>query len=298
LDVTALDLLADWPVTNAAAAVVTGGGSVTTVGDVQHGFRLASVTKLLSAYAGLLAVQEGVVALDDEAGPPGSTVRHLLAHASGLAFDDEVVQAAPGTRRIYSNAGFAVLGRAVEEASGFEFADYLTEAVFRPLSMDTTALRGPAGHGAFAGVADLTRFAGELLRPRLLEAEILSAATTVQFPGLAGVLPGYGRQVPNDWGLGFEIRDGKHPHWTGTHNSPGTFGQFGAAGTFLWVDPVADLALIVLTDRDFGDWCKPLWPVLADAVLADAAGTADAAGAAGTAGTGRADGDAGSGVTD
>ncbi len=217
---TALDLLADWPVTNAAAAVVTGGGSVTTVGDVQHGFRLASVTKLLSAYAGLLAVQEGVVALDDEAGPPGSTVRHLLAHASGLAFDDEVVQAAPGTRRIYSNAGFAVLGRAVEEASGFEFADYLAEAVFRPLSMDTTALRGPAGHGAFAGVADLTRFAGELLRPRLLEAEILSAATTVQFPGLAGVLPGYGRQVPNDWGLGFEIRDGKHPHWTGTHNSP------------------------------------------------------------------------------
>jgi CubicO group peptidase (beta-lactamase class C family) len=48
-----------------------------------------------------------------------------------------------------------------------------------------------------------------------------------------------------------------------------TFGHFGASGTLLWVDPAADLALAVLTDRDFGDWCKPLWPALADAVLAE-----------------------------
>ena len=64
------------------------------------------------------------------------------------------------------------------------------------------------------------------------------------FPGLAGVLPGFGRFEPNDWGLGFELRDDKRPHWTGTGNSPRTFGHFGAAGTFLWVDPDAGLACV------------------------------------------------------
>jgi CubicO group peptidase (beta-lactamase class C family) len=94
-------------------------------------------------------------------------------------------------------------------------------------------------------------------------------ATRVQFPGLTGVLPGYGPQRPNDWGLGFEIRDGKSPHWTGAGNSAGTFGHFGQTGTFIWADPACDLALVVLTDRDFDDWAKPLWPALADRVLAE-----------------------------
>jgi len=92
-------------------------------------------------------------------------------------------------------------------------------------------------------------------------------ATSVQFPGLSGVLPGFGVQRPNDWGLGFEIRDGKAPHWTGTTNSAATYGHFGQTGTFIWVDPVADLALVALTDRDFDDWAKPLWPALSDEVL-------------------------------
>lgn len=92
-------------------------------------------------------------------------------------------------------------------------------------------------------------------------------AITVQFPGVNGVLPGFGVQRPNDWGLGFEIRDGKSPHWTGSANSPATFGHFGQSGTFLWVDPVADLALVALTDRDFGDWTYALWPAISDGVL-------------------------------
>ncbi len=68
----------------------------------------------------------------------------------------------------------------------------------------------------------------------------------MQFPGLTGVLPGFGVQRPNDWGLGFEISDGKSPHWTGSANSGRTYGHFGQSGTFLWVDPDADLALVVL----------------------------------------------------
>ena len=85
-----------------------------------------------------------------------------------------------------------------------------------------------------------------------------------------GILPGFGRQEPNDWGLGFELRDAKSPHWTGTDNSPGTFGHFGASGTFLWVDPEADLACACLTDLEFGPWAREAWPRLADALLAEA----------------------------
>jgi CubicO group peptidase (beta-lactamase class C family) len=92
-------------------------------------------------------------------------------------------------------------------------------------------------------------------------------ATSTVFPGLGGVLPGFGRQEPCDFGLGFEIRDHKAPHWTGSLNSPATFGHFGQAGTFLWVDPVASLALVVLTDRPFAAWAAAAWPPLSDEVV-------------------------------
>jgi CubicO group peptidase (beta-lactamase class C family) len=108
-----------------------------------------------------------------------------------------------------------------------------------------------------------------LLAPSLVAAETLAEATSVQFPGLIGVLPGFRRQEPNDWGLGFELRDGKSPHWTGTRNSPQTFGHFGRSGTFVWVDPEAEVALCCLTDLDFGDWAKTAWPALSDDVLAE-----------------------------
>ena len=266
----ALDLIADWPVSAASAAVVGPTGMLSSRGDLTRAYPLASVTKPLTARAVQLAVEEGVVDLDTPAGPPGSTIRHLLAHASGLAMNSAEELAWPGTRRVYSNYGFAVLATAVEEHSGIEFGRYLTEAVFSPLGMTATRLDGgaaAAGFGAVSTVADLVSFAGDLLRPRTVSGPMHADATSVQFPGLSGVLPGFGVQRPNDWGLGFEIRGGKTPHWTGRANSPGTYGHFGQTGTFIWVDPVADLALVVLTDRDFDEWAKPLWPALSDEVL-------------------------------
>ena len=64
-----------------------------------------------------------------------------------------------------------------------------------------------------------------------------------------------------------ELRDGKSPHWTGSTNSPATFGHFGQSGTFLWVDPELAAACVVLTDRDFGAWAKPLWSEFNDRVV-------------------------------
>jgi CubicO group peptidase (beta-lactamase class C family) len=212
------------------------------------------------------------VDLDTAAGPPGSTVRHLLAHASGLALQSNETLAKPGTRRIYSNYGFAVLAETVQQASGIEFGRYLAEAVFDPLGMATSRLDGgaqAAGFGATSSLADLALFAVDLLTPATVSAQMHAEATAVQFPGLNGVLPGYGQQRPNDWGLGFEIRDSKTPHWTGTMNSVRSYGHFGQSGTLIWADPDINLALVVLTDRDFGDWALPLWPVLADLVISE-----------------------------
>ncbi len=266
----ALDGVDDWPVQNAAAAVVGPCGVLAQHGDIHHRFALASVTKPLAARAAQIAIEEGVVELDTEAGPPGSTVRHLLAHASGYAMHSAEPMAKPGQRRIYSNYGFQVLAETIERASGIEFGRYLAEAVFEPLGMTDSALRGgaeAAGFGATSTIADLTAYAGDLLRPETVSPQLHAQAIDVQFPGLTGVLPGFGVQRPNDWGLGFEIKDAKSPHWTGSTNSGRTYGHFGQSGTFLWVDPDADLALVVLTDRDFGEWAYPCWPALSDEVL-------------------------------
>jgi CubicO group peptidase (beta-lactamase class C family) len=268
--VPALDAIADWPIESAAAAVVTPSGVAADYGDTTKRFVLASVTKPLVARAAQIAIEEGVVELDTAAGPPGSTVRHLLAHATGYAMNSAELIAKPGQRRVYSNYGFRVLAETIEQASGIEFGEYLTEAVFEPLGMTDTALEGgtaAAGFGATSTVADLTAFAGDLLRPATVSSQMHAAATEVQFPGLSGILPGFGSQRPNDWGLGFEIRDAKSPHWTGSSNSGRTYGHFGQSGTFLWVDPDVDLALVVLTDRTFGEWTYPLWPAISDEVL-------------------------------
>ena len=265
----ALDPVGSWPVGAAAAAVVGPDGTVLeTYGQQDKVFPLASVTKPLVALSVLVAVEEGALGLDDPAGPEGSTVRHLLAHASGLAPDKDLVVAKPATRRIYSNAGFDVLGDHLAAVTGLGCADYLHQALAEPLGLTGTALVGPPHAGGESTVGDLALVTAELVRPgRLLHPSTVAALATVQFPGLSGVVPGYGRQQDNDWGLGLEIRDAKSPHWTGRGNHPSTYGHFGRSGTFLWVDPVARVGLVVLTDTEFEQWAKDAWPPLADAVL-------------------------------
>ena len=267
---TPLDVIADWPVPAASAAVIGRSGVLAAYGDGAREYRLASVTKPLVARAAQVAVEEGVVDLDSPAGPPGATVRHLLSHASGYSMHSAQTLAEPGTRRVYSNFGFGVLAETIESQSGIEFGRYLSEAVFEPLGMTASRLDGGAAAAGFGGIStvdDLVFFAADLLAPRTVSAQLHAEAISVQFPGLTGVLPGFGVQRPNDWGLGFEIRDDKSPHWTGTRNSPRTFGHFGQTGTFLWVDPARELSLVVLTARDFDEWAKPLWPALSDEVL-------------------------------
>jgi len=258
-----------------AADLVDGWAVVTPSGVRPHGVTdavcaWASVTKALFSLAVWVAVEEGTLDLDAPAGPPGSTLRHLLAHASGLAFEGDVVLARAGARRIYSNTGIEVAAGALEVASGMAWSDYVVEAVCRPLGMDGTVVTGSAAAGASGPLDDLVLLAAELLTPTLVAPETWAAATSVAFPGLPGVLPGFGPQDSNDWGLGVEVRGHKSPHWTPAEASPGTFGHFGQAGGFVWVDPVAGVACASLSDRDFGPWAAEAWPVVGSAALAEA----------------------------
>ncbi len=275
-----------WPVGNAAVGVATfagrtGGGARRppevrgTTGPEDRPFAWASVTKTATALAVLVAVEEGTLHLDEEAGPPGSTVGHLLAHASGLGPDPGPPLAPPGTVRIYSNAGFQVLGDLVARRAGMPFAEYLREGVLDPLAMDAVTLdpgdpAGPAASGLRGPLTGLLRLAAEWAVPTLVTAGTHRSAVSVRFPGLGGVLPGYRRFDPCDWGFGVEVRGHKRPHWTGAANSASTYGHFGRSGSFLWIDPEAGVVCAGLGDRPFGRWAARSWPALADAVIAEA----------------------------
>lgn len=269
----ALARTASWPVPHVAAAAVLPDGSVLSEGDTNRRFALASISKMLVGYTLVIAAEEGSLSLDAPAGQPGCTIRHLLAHAGGYAFDGPTPIARPGGRRIYSNTGIELAADALSSATGIEFAQYLQEAVLDPLGMNSTTLVGSPAHGMSSTVDDLLRFVHELRSSRLLSAEGARSYRSVQFTGLAGIVPGFGRFDDCPWGLATEIRGGKQPHWTGSRNSPATFGHFGGAGTMLWLDPAINVACIALADLDFDRWAdvaRREWPALSDSIIAAA----------------------------
>ncbi len=271
---SALHLVTGWPVDHVAAAIVTRHGTE-RIGDAEHSYRLASLTKVMTAWAVMVGVEEGIVDLDGPLlhveAPVGATMRHLLSHAAGFGFDGATPVAAIERRRMYSNTGIERAAAELAAAAEMPFRHYLTEAVIDPLGMAATELRGSPAHGIWSTLDDCIRFVSEMLEPRLLAPETYAEVIRPQFPTLAGIVPDVGRFDPCPWGLGVEIHGAKAPHWMGRANSAATFGHFGGAGTMMWVDPLADVGVVALTDRMFDEWhaeALQLWPEFSDAVLA------------------------------
>ena len=140
--------------------------------------------------------------------------------------------------------------------------------VLEPLGMASVLIPGSPAHSGEGSARDLSLFARELAAPRLVSSALAERARTPVLPGLDGVLPGYGRQAPNPFGLGVEVRGNKSPHWTGKGNSPRTFGHFGQSGSFIWVDPVAGRQAVFLGAEPFGPVHRRTWPALGDQILA------------------------------
>ena len=273
---TALHLVTGWPVDHVGAAIITDGG-VDHVGDPERRYALASLSKPIAAWAIMIAVEEGVIDLDRPLqhvdAPEGATMRHLLSHAGGFAFDGDRPIAAIERSRIYSNTGFERAADELAAAAAMPFHDYLSEAVFVPLAMTSTALNGSPAHGVTSTLTDTITFVSEMRRPRLLARSTVDEMIRPQYPSLGGIVPGVGRFDRCPWGLGVELHGDKSPHWMGRANSAATFGHFGGSGTMMWVDPRADVAVVALTDRRFEEWSAEalqLWPAFSDAALAEA----------------------------
>ena len=279
----ALDLLHEFPVPTTAGAVLLDGRVVDTEGCVDHRFRLASLSKAITAWAILIGVEEGIVALDEPVGPAPTTgvrtLRHLLAHAGGYGFDGPTPIVSPERKRIYSNTGIEVAADHLATAADMAFGDYLRLGLFEPLGMSASTLDGSPAFAMWSTVSDVTAFLTEVTKPTLISPATAADARRPQFPSLGGIVPGVGRFDTCPWGMGFEIRGDKSPHWTGTHNSAATFGHFGGAGTMMWLDPdVAPghtLGVVALADRPFDEWAGDalrLWPALSDAVIEEFVG--------------------------
>lgn len=283
--------------THSIAVVAADGQMTYRDNDTALVWPLASVTKPLAAWGVLVAIERGLVDLDDRVEPFDVTVCALLAHASGLPVDgqfrrridgairttgyvhgqrsdmgrtwgpdsDEPItppRYQPYERRIYSNYGYEVLARFVERRVKMPIGAWTESQVFRPLGMVSSTLPGSPAHGAFSNVQDLRLFVRELMNPRLISPDLAAYAQSVQYSGLPGLLPGYGMQKNNAWGLGVEIRDSKQPHWLAEGFSPRTFGHFGISGSFIWVDPDLGKAGIFLGDHKFGREHSHAWPAI------------------------------------
>ena len=274
--------------------------STTTIYD------LASLTKIVATSSLMLRlVDQGRVALDTPVvrylpewhGPRVSdiTIRQLLTHSSGLAswrpFYKEAVDKAdaraqlmlvgpdapPGTRFLYSDMNFMLLGMVAERLTGMTLDSAFTMMVAKPLQLTDTrflpdsSLRariaptefdpwrqrqlrgevhdenasrfgGVSGHaGLFSTANDLSRVARMWLNGGTLDAVRLASAQTVAtFTRAQDTLL-------SKRALGWETPNGTNS--AGHRLSPRAFGHTGFTGTSMWIDPTRDLFVILLTNR-------------------------------------------------
>ncbi|MGH9498474.1 MAG: serine hydrolase [Terriglobales bacterium] len=265
-------------------------------------FDIASLTKVVAtAVAVMQLVQKGEIRVNEpvakyipefaQNGKEDVTIRQLLTHFSGLPEDldlsqpwqghDTALQIAygmkpidpPGSRFLYSDVNFIVLGGLVERISGMSLDQYCRQHIFAPLGMtqtrflpppswlmkiaptqfdeqdrmlrgtvhDPTARRmgGVAGHaGLFSTADDLSKFAQFLLTGGpVLSPLMIEKMTTPQQPPTAPVLRGFG------WDIDSPFSSNR-----GDLLPVGSFGHTGFTGTSLWVDPTTRTFIIVLTN--------------------------------------------------
>ncbi len=268
-------------------------------------FDLASLTKpIATATSVMQLVDEGRLRLDDriaqcipEFGQNGKediTVYQLLTHQGGLTPDNALgdyqdgpqsawerifalgLRAEPGTRFIYTDVGYIVLGELVRRVSGKDIHQFSREHIFQPLGMQETGylpaeslreraapterredrwmrgevhdpraflLGGVAGHaGLFSTAEDLAVYAQMLLdRGRRGEVRILSERTVAMMT--------IGYPVPDALrGLGWDVRSGYSSNRGATFSST-AFGHGGFTGTVIWIDPRLELIFIFLSNR-------------------------------------------------
>ncbi|MFQ3632006.1 serine hydrolase domain-containing protein [Roseiflexus sp.] len=216
--------------------------------------------------------------------------------------------APPGSKVEYSNVGYGLLGLIIEEVSRTPFATFMREHVIAPAGLHDTWLAPPddlfprivhvegtldpgssterfnsvyarrqthpAG-SVLSTARDVARFFQIFLDNGMCDGRaVLAPATarlmiTNQTAGLRGGIEGFMTWNECAWGLGFDLRGNKHPHFSGEYTSPSTFGHTGVSGVFAWADPALDLVCVMLANRTlFSLWHASCWSRFSTAVTA------------------------------
>ena len=251
-------LAAGWPGSPSFIVAHVDGGvakPILSSGDVDEVREWASISKIAVGIGALRAVEAGQVSLDDSVGPPGATLAHCLSHASGLGYEagDRVVPVA--SRRVYSNIGIDTAGAHLAPTDPLS---WLRNSVLRPLALEKTDVVERVAAGVRGPTTALVRLGAELLAPSVLSLSSRDRMVSPFLPELDGITPPFGRQTPNYWGLGPEIRGTKH-HWMGEWPET-SFGHFGRSGALLLCDPTTQLLVAATSSEPFGPWAVALWP--------------------------------------
>jgi uncharacterized protein YbbC (DUF1343 family)/CubicO group peptidase (beta-lactamase class C family) len=270
-------------------------------------FDLASLTKVVATTSSLMKLfEEGKFRLNDrvtqyfpefQEGKSDLTLRNLFTHFSGMPPDlplnppwagyqtgihmamIEKPNAPPGSRFVYSDINFILLGELVHRLSGQPLNDYSREHVFLPLDMRETMFQPPAslipriapterdgpkgaplrgvvhdetsrymggvaGHaGLFSTADDLARFCEMMLHHGELDGTRLFSPLTVE----KFTTPQSPADQPILRGLGWDI-DSPFSGNRGDLFPIGSYGHTGFTGTSIWIDPVSDTYVILLAN--------------------------------------------------
>ena len=267
-------------------------------------FDLASLTKVVATLPAVLKLMDyGAIRLGDSVqkfipdfGNHSVTIQHLLTHTSGLPSSikyyktnftyDEIIHyigtakmdAPAGTQVVYSDTGFILLKKIVEEAAKMEFTSFLQQEIFTPLQMNHTMFNptfpkdcyaateysaeiqgykcgevhdentyymgGISGHaGLFSTVDDLKHFAEMIENNGFYQGKQLLKEETVIHSKQRFTMD------PSEYrGLGWQLK-GDGYNACGDLFSEKSYGHTGFTGTSIWFDPREALYVILLTNR-------------------------------------------------
>jgi CubicO group peptidase (beta-lactamase class C family) len=274
--------------------------------DLATLFDLASLTKpIATATAIMLLIEAGKLKVTDKLGDHlpvfrrGITIEHLLLHTSGFIADNPLADyqdgvakslerlhalkplATPGTKFVYSDVGFLLLGEIVEKASGLTLDRFTKQHVFTPLGMAETGFRpegdlrkraaptqqrdsrwmegevhdprayllgGVAGHaGLFSTADDLAIYARMLLNRGRHKDKAFLKEETVRFMTTPRQVPG--KKEPGLRTYGWDMLTSFSANRGEVFAKGVSFGHTGFTGTSIWIDPPSKTAVIFLSNR-------------------------------------------------
>lgn len=219
--------------------------------------RWASLTKPLVALVVVRIVEKHNIDFDIPIGINNATLKNLLDHTSGMSFDSTKILMPPGKMRIYSNAGYRYLEEFLKKEFSIDLSLEVIKYLHEVLNLNSAIYDNDPASGVSSSFADLYRFVKRLRSGKCgIDIETFKIMRAGSHPGIPGRVPSVGSYEDNLWGLGFELKGKKQPHWMPGNIDGSSFGHFGASGAFFFIDPVKKLSFVGFDPINSDDFAK------------------------------------------